>query len=316
MKPPAASRPPAANAAWATRPERSNVLMLRIMTWISLRLGRPAGRVVLHLIAAYFLLFAPTARRASRAYLRRVHGREAGLAASYRHIHCFAATIHDRLYLMGNRLDLFDVEIHGDAVMARLLDAGRGAVLLGAHLGSFEIVRTLGRRYPGVRVALAMYEDNARRISAALDAVACDDARPEIIALGRLDAMLRIRDRLAAGEFVGVLGDRTPGTEPVVPVPLLGAAAPLPLGPLRMAAMLRCPVVFMAGLYLGGNRYEIHFVPIADFTGCPAAGREAAIHAALVAYAAEIERCCRRAPGNWFNFFDFWNPPAAPEPQR
>ena len=41
-----------AGAAWRARPERSNMAMLRIMTWISLRLGRPAGRVVLHLIAA------------------------------------------------------------------------------------------------------------------------------------------------------------------------------------------------------------------------------------------------------------------------
>lgn len=297
-------------AVWATRPERSNTLMLCVMTWISLRLGRPAGRVVLHLISAYFLLFAPAARRASRDYLHRLHGREAGLAAVYRHVYSFAATIHDRLYLMNGQLDLFDVRIRGEATMAGLLDAGRGAVLLGAHLGSFEVVRTLGRRYPGVRVALAMYEDNARRIGAALEAAA-PGAAPEIIALGRIDAMLRIRDRLAAGCFVGVLGDRTPGAEAVRQVPLLGAPAALPLGPLRMAAMLRSPVVFMAGLYLGDNRYEIRFVPITDFADCPAEQREKRIADALHAYAAEIERCCREAPYNWFNFFDFWAAPAA-----
>lgn len=308
--PPPRPARPAAPATWATRPERSNMTMLRIMTWISLRLGRPAGRVVLHLIAAYFTLCAPSARRASRAYLHRLHGRDAGLAATYRHIHSFAATIHDRLYLLRGHLDLFDIRIRGEATMAGALATGRGALLLGAHLGSFEVVRALGRRYPGVQVALAMYEDNARRIGAALDAIA-PDARPEVIALGRLDAMLKIRDRLAAGGFVGVLGDRTPGAEAVARVPLLGAPAPLPLGPLRMAAMLRCPVVFMAGLYLGGNRYEIRFVPLADFSGCPAAERAARIDAALAAYAAEIETCCREAPYNWFNFFDFWAPAAA-----
>ena len=41
-----------ANAEWARQPERSNMAMLRLMAWLSLRLGRPAGRVVLHLIAA------------------------------------------------------------------------------------------------------------------------------------------------------------------------------------------------------------------------------------------------------------------------
>ena len=45
---------------------------LRVMTWISLKLGRGASRIVLYGIAAYFLAFAPTARRMSRRYLQRV----------------------------------------------------------------------------------------------------------------------------------------------------------------------------------------------------------------------------------------------------
>jgi predicted LPLAT superfamily acyltransferase len=85
-----------------------------------------------------------------------------------------------------------------------------------------------------------------------------------------------------------------------------------------MAAMLQAPVVFMAGLYHGGNRYTIRFEPIADFAATPRAGRDAAIAAAMARYAAAIERCCREAPYNWFNFHDFWDelgtaaPPTTP----
>jgi predicted LPLAT superfamily acyltransferase len=49
--------------------------MLRVMTWISLRLGRAPARFVLAGISLYFLLFAPAAKAASRAYLRRALGR-------------------------------------------------------------------------------------------------------------------------------------------------------------------------------------------------------------------------------------------------
>ena len=52
------AHPTARRTDWAHTPERSNKLMLRVMTWISLRLGRRVARGVLHLIAAYFLLFA------------------------------------------------------------------------------------------------------------------------------------------------------------------------------------------------------------------------------------------------------------------
>ena len=37
---------PPASADWAQQPERSNLAILRLMVWISLRLGRRVGRVV------------------------------------------------------------------------------------------------------------------------------------------------------------------------------------------------------------------------------------------------------------------------------
>jgi hypothetical protein len=82
--------------------------------------------------------------------------------------------------------------------------------------------------------------------------------------------------------------------------------APFPVGPWRMAAMLRRPVFFMAGLYLGGNRYQVHFEPLADFSATPRAAAAAAIDAAQRRYAARLAHYCRLAPYNWFNFFDFW----------
>ena len=71
---------------------------------------------------------------------------------------------------------------------------------------------------------------------------------------------------------------------------------------------MRCPVLFMAGLYRGGNRYDIHFEALADFSAVPPRGRAAAVQAAMTRYAALLEAHCRMAPSNWFNFFDFWRP--------
>jgi predicted LPLAT superfamily acyltransferase len=70
--------------------------------------------------------------------------------------------------------------------------------------------------------------------------------------------------------------------------------------------MLQRPVFFMAGLYLGGNRYQIHFEPLADFSAVPRAERDAAMRAAQQRYVDRLSHFCRLAPYNWFNFFDFW----------
>ena len=279
--------------------------MLRLMAWISLRLGRAAARFVLAGISLYFLLFAPAAKAASRAYLRRALDREPTFADVFRHFYSFASTIHDRIFLLNARFDLFQLEVHGEDVIQEVLAAGRGAFLMGAHMGSFEVARAIGRRQPGLRVAMVMYEENARKLNAALAAIN-PAAVQDIIPLGQLDSMLRVQACLDEGMVLGVLGDRTLGSEPTLRVPFLGADAEFPLGPMRLAAMLKRPVLFMGGLYLGGNRYAIHFERLADFSALERSGRDAAIQGAVAAYAACLERHCRAAPCNWFNFFDFW----------
>lgn len=294
-------------AEWVIRPERSNRAMLRLMAWISLRLGRAPARFVLAGISLYFLLFAPAAKAASRAYLRRALDRAPRFADVFRHFYSFASTIHDRIFLLNGRFDLFQVEVHGEDVIQDVLSAGRGAILMGAHLGSFEVVRALGRRQPGLRVTMVMYEENARKLNAALAAINPAAVR-DIIPLGQIDSMLRVQACLDEGMVLGVLGDRTLGSEPTLRVPFLGADAEFPLGPMRLAAMLKRPVLFMSGLYLGGNRYAIRFERLADFSALERSGRDAAIQGAVAAYAACLERHCRAAPCNWFNFFDFWRP--------
>jgi predicted LPLAT superfamily acyltransferase len=293
-------------AEWRRRPERGSPLLLRVMAWLSLHCGRGLGHPILHLIACYYFLFAPSARRHMRAYLRRALGREPGAADRYRLILWFATTIQDRLYMLSGRYDLFEVSVQGEALVREVVTAGSGAFLFGAHMGSFEVLRTVGDRQPGLTIAMAMYEDNARKLNAVMAAARPRDP-PEIIALGHVDAMLRIRERLDGGALVGVLADRTLGDEHSLPVSFLGATAHLPLGPMRAAALLRRRVLFMLGLYRGGHRYHVIFAPLADFTHTARTQRAAAIEAAVVRYAQLLEQHCHSDPYNWFNFFDFWS---------
>jgi predicted LPLAT superfamily acyltransferase len=295
-------------AEWATKKERSNMFMLRVMTWISLKLGRRVGRVVLHLITLYFLTFAPSSRRASKQYLKRALGRPASLRDQYRHFFTFAATIHDRIYLINQRFDLFDIEVEGAKAIHAHLDTGQGLFLAGAHLGSFEVIRSLGKD-KDLRVAMFMHEDNAKKINAMLTAINPNASR-DIIGLGNVESMLQVNQKLEEGYAIGILADRIFGDDTVHPVQILGEEVHLPLGPFRLAALLRQKIMFMTGLYLGGNRYSIHFHPLADFTNLERGQRDIAVKNAMHEYAKLIDYYCRAAPYNWFNFFDFWQAPS------
>ncbi|MGA8707897.1 MAG: hypothetical protein WB646_13025 [Steroidobacteraceae bacterium] len=296
----------AAPSAWRRSPERGSPLLLRTMAWLSLRLGRRGALPFLHLIACYYFVFAPSPRRHMRAYLRRALGREPRARDRYRLIFNFGTTILDRLYLLAGQQSLFDITLEGEALIREVAASGGGALLFGAHMGSFEVLRALGHRQPGLKVAMAMYEDNARKLNAVLAAARPRDP-PEIIALGHVDAMLKIRERLDHGVLVGVLADRTLGDEPALAVEFLGARARLPLGPMRAAALLRRRVLFMLGLFRGGCRYRILFAPLADFSDVQRGDRAAAIESAVARYGALLEQYCRSDPYNWFNFFDFWS---------
>ena len=297
---------------WRHRPERSSRAILRLMTWLSLTLGRRLSRVILYPIAAYFVVFAPAARRASRQYLGRALGREARLPDGFRHVLSFASVVHDRVYWLRDRFDLFDVRVSGQEQVLALQREGRGIVFVGAHFGSFEALRVLGQRH-GLDVRMLMFPDNARMVNEALAAInpALTDA---VIALGRSDSILKVRDHLAGGGCVGILADRLLAEDVgrTRVVDFLGAPARFPLGPYRLAALLRAPVVFMAGVYLGGNRYHLQFAPVADFARVGAADREAASEQALLAFVEQLQARCRQAPWNWFNYYAFWNETDAP----
>ena len=86
-------------------------------------------------------------RAASRAYLARILGASPGWLDVYRHFLCFSTVTLDRLYLMADRFSRFDVRTSESNISARL-GPGRGALLLSAHLGSFDALRVLSLRNP------------------------------------------------------------------------------------------------------------------------------------------------------------------------
>jgi predicted LPLAT superfamily acyltransferase len=306
--------------SWTAERERSHPLALKLIRWIALTAGRSATRWLLHPITLYFMLANGKARRASARYLGRALKRPARLRDVYRHIHCFASTVLDRIYFLQERFDQFDVRLTDGDVIHKPIDCGEGIMAVGAHLGSFEALRA-DAQSRGARVAMLMYEDNARLINATLAAVA-PKAQLHTIPLGQPGAMLSLRRWLDEGGIAGLLADRTlPGHSArsrTLWLDFLGHPAPFSDGPFRLAAMLRRRVVFTAGIYHGGNRYELRFAELGDFHALGNASREDVdrlVSEAMRRYVRLLETLCVEAPYNWFNFFDFWADDANPSKQ-
>jgi predicted LPLAT superfamily acyltransferase len=295
------------SAQWKQRKEGGGWFAIWLIRSIGRYGGRGVARLLLPPITLYFLLRRHAERNDSRAWLTRALGHPATLRDIARHIHTFASTILDRVFLLSENTRRFEVSVHGVEALHAQLDRGHGVLLFGSHLGSFEVLRVIAQQRPDYRIRVVLDKQHNAAMQTLLDAL-----NPEL-AGNIIDAgqdgpalMLEIQQAVQAGALVALLVDRIQPGGQTVAAPFFGAPARFPSAPWLIAALLKVPVVLGFGLYRGGNRYDLLFEEFSDGPDTPRAQRSTAIPALIRRYAQRLEHFARQAPFNWFNFYDFW----------
>jgi predicted LPLAT superfamily acyltransferase len=298
---------------WSSEAERGAWFWLRFVVWVVRALGSGPLRLMLGPAALYYCLFDPAARNASQDYLRRVDRARGGpgtttLWMTFRHLYVFADSLLDRMILWSGGGDRFEVALHGREHMERFVEERKGAFLLGAHLGSFDMLRVIAQE-ADIPVNVVMYVDNAQRINDAFN-VLDPNSGIRVISLDPNSAhtAFEIRQCIARGEFVAVLADRVRpgGRNRVSEARFLGGAASFPQGPFLLPLMLGQPAILTIALKKGRRHYDVHLETIS--TGAPVPRRERAkeLEERVQRYASRLEHYCKLEPLQWYNFYDFW----------
>jgi predicted LPLAT superfamily acyltransferase len=303
---------------WTRIAERGSLWGLRFTAWLLRAAGRGPTLVLVTAIAGYFFLTDRAGRRASAAYLRRVYatpggraclGRRPRLWESFLHYRAFALSIVDRLSIWFGKTGDFQLEIHGFEPFDRLAEQKRGAIVLGAHLGSFDVMRMLAVQRKTV-VNVLMFTAHAPRINQVLRELSPEiDLHVITVDPGSVQSVFEVRRCLARGEHVAILADRIePGDRRRASrVPFLGGEALLPQAPFLLASLLGCPVLLVVALRQEAQRYQVFTELLAEKVQLPRRGREEAVRELLTSYAARLEHYCQRAPYEWFNFYDYFS---------
>ena len=232
-------------------------------------------------------------------------GRPARLSDVARHFHSFARAVIDRTLLLAGRSDAFTIQTQGLDTVLHTLAQGRGCIMLGAHHGSFEVLRRVAQHAP-VPVWALMYRRNAGALTTLLDHMAPGLHR-RVLDVGDTASMIQARECVQRGEIVGILGDRAPPGHRMERVPFLGEPASFPSGPLILASMLEAPVLLFHAVRTGPRTYQARFEPFADRVVLHRETRSHDLHTVITRYAAAIEQQCQAHPYQWFNFFPFWS---------
>ena len=302
---------------WVFAPERGSLLGMRIAVWCHRLFGRRAIASFILPLVGYFFLTDRTGRQASYRYLRRVYASPRGRAAlghdpgvwdCFLHYREFALTILDRLCFWRGDGHQFEIIFHGQELFAGLIKERRGAILLGAHIGSFDALRVLAGK-AGMAVNVLMFTRHAQKINAIFN-----ELNPEMklrvinLDVTSIQSVFDVRACVERGEFVALLGDRVGIGEQrrISSIPFLGAMAPFHQGPFILASVLGCPVILMIGLRVDKTTYEAFAELLAERVVLPRDRQAEALDEYVKTYAKRLEEYCFKAPYQWFNFYDFW----------
>jgi len=297
-----------ARSGWLDVAEVGSLWGIRFVVGLCQLFGRDSARLFLRLVVLYYALFNVRARRSSQAYLRRALG-HATFGMAYRHLCTFAEVALDRLLFASGKFGMFEVTSNGNEHLARARSSGSGAILLGAHLGSFEAMRA-GADSESLPINMVVNFKNAQRMQAVVDQLD-PQLRTRFISVGNggLDFVLSIRECIERGEMVAILADRVGPDARATEADFMGDKAQFASGPFILAAALGCPVYLTFGLYRGDNRYDLYCEPFMDCIELPRKNRQRALTEVVGRFAQRLEHYARIAPYNWFNFYDFWSAP-------
>lgn len=302
---------------WARLEERGVYAGLRIMSWAYQVLGRRGFALLLYPVISYFFIFNTAARQASRAFLSRVHaeplGRETlvdapGWRESFRHFLSFGDALLDKLSAWAGNIGEDDITYENREIFDELQISGRGGLLIASHLGNMEVCRALGQLSLGLKLNVLVHTKHAPNFNRLLSRVepASSVSLIQTTDVDPTTAMM-LHDRIAGGEFVVIVGDRTPVNQSSRHslASFFGHPAPFPQGPFILAAILECPVQLIFCLKRAG-RYHIIFEKFSDLIAIPRRKRAEILDEYASRYAARLEHYCAGDPYQWFNFFDFW----------
>ncbi|MEQ1530754.1 MAG: hypothetical protein ABL925_15675 [Methylococcales bacterium] len=299
---------------WSEMGEWSLVWGMRFLLRVYLWFGRRILQWFLYPVVSYYWLVNKPGRAASLAYLKRVAefapstDLSGSLWHSYRHFISFANAIIDKLAAWSGAVTKADVDYQGRDTLLAAVNSGRGALLLGSHLGNLEVCRVLADLDEAIRVNVLVHTKHAENFNRLLKQTNAHSGLNliQVTEISAATSML-LYDKIENGELVIIAADRTPVSQQprVSRVMFLGAEALFPQGPFILAALLKCPVYTLFCLKQQ-NKYVIYFEQFSDALSFPRKNRDQVIQQTIQRYAQRLENYCLIAPLQWFNFFDFW----------
>ncbi len=291
-----------ADREWTAK-SRGNKLGYSIFLFFLKHFGLGFAYANLTYVVPHFMLFAPTQTKALWFYYRTIWGKSRlqTIGCIYKHFFRFGQCLIDKAAIQCGLKDRFTFQFENYDNFLQLLDSGRGAIIIGAHVGAWQMGGTFFGDY-AKKMHIVMVDEEYEFVKQYMEE---SDKTYSIIPVNKTDEIetaLRIKRALNAGETVCLQGDRYMNRERVLTAKFLGYDANFPEGPFRLAAKLRVPVAFYFATRQNRG-YKFAFTTVDTQVD----GAKITEKQLLAQYIAALEKVVKTAPQQWFNLYQFWN---------
>ena len=305
---------------WSKREERGAYFLLRFILFLYKCGGKWLCRLLVYPIVFYFFLTGSRARKGSMKFLTRLYEFDSGRSGFkkppgywhvFLHMLSFGKSLLERMGAWMGEIGRWDLEWENRWQLIEKLEQKEGVVLMGGHVGTLEVIRAVISDHPEMTYNALVYTEHASRINQLFKLVNPNTSMNVISVKDfNLDTAISLKERMDAGEFVVIMGDRVPVGAPDrhLRASFLGHDAPFPVGPFILASLLDCPVFYLYCLRRPDANPEVILDPVEEKAlKFPRENREAHIKKAIQHYSHRLEDLCYKAPYQWFNFYDFWD---------
>lgn len=254
-------------------------------------------------VAGYFLLFARKQRSGLIRFYQQGFGFSTGksfrMAAG--NFYRFGQIIIDRIALKTSRKRIYTHSFDNERVLIDLRENGKGAFLMSGHVGNWENAGNLiGERITS-KINILMLDAEVEKIKQYLEA-STEASQYNLIPLkDDMSHLILIHQALKRNEFIALHADRILAGQKTIELPFLGKPAHFPAGPFIMAHKFKVPITFVFAIKEGATHFALNAtVPITP-------GKEVSSPEEIAEqYVRRLEEMVKRAPKQWFNFYDYY----------
>ncbi|OFX58586.1 MAG: lipid A biosynthesis acyltransferase [Bacteroidetes bacterium GWA2_30_7] len=287
---------------------RGGLLGYRIFVATLKFFGLSVAYFILGFVAFYFYLFTPQSFKHTFQFYRKRLGFSSFSAffKVYNNYYKFGQILLDKISLMSGFKNNFTFNFDGENYLHEIVTNNSGGLLIGAHVGNWEIAGFLLKRI-NTKINIVMYDEEHQKIKQLLESIYKESIVNIIPIKNDMSHIYTISNAFKNNEIICIHGDRFTEGSKNIEFDFLGEKALFPAGPFYLALKFNVPVTYVYAIKETNRHYHFYATKpkVYNFKG-GLKNRNLLLNEMMQDYVNELETKVKKYPEHWFNFYDFW----------